>query len=47
LHIREDHVGFQKARADPPRSFPRFMRFAPQVVDGRALLEFSKVATSR
>jgi len=43
----EGQIRLQKARADSPRSFPRLIRIAPQVVAGGALVEFSTVAASR
>ena len=43
----EGQIGLQKACADSPRSFPRLIRIAPQVVAGGALVEFSTVAASR
>ena len=47
LHIRKDHIGLQKAFTDSPRSFPRLISFCPQVVNGGALVAFSRGATSR
>ena len=43
----EGQIGLHNACSYPPRSFPRLIRIAPQVITGRALVEFSTVAASR
>ena len=43
----EGQSGLQKACADAPRSVPRLIRIAPQVLTGTALVEFSTVAALR
>ena len=46
LHTREHYIGFPKARAESPLFVPRLISFASQVVNGGALVEFSKVGIS-
>jgi hypothetical protein len=43
----EGQIEFQKAGIGSPRSFPRLIHIAPQVVAGGALVEFPTVAASR